>query len=194
MLSFGQVSASLANLIGVIPDREPRFQARLKQLQRMGIPTGANVGRYAKASYSPAQLFQLAFCLELIQAGMSPERAKATIDTFWTNIQKAVLQALSGGIVVIAFLPKDFGGLTDEDKRIAWTAKGVTTFKWSGPEDPDLPRETLDLLSSPRAVSLNVSMILESIQSTIPADTDQGRPFWRQVRGWRPGKTDEADR
>lgn len=194
MLTFGKVVGGLATLVGVVPDRRDRFQARLKQLQRMGFPPGVNVGRYAKASYGPGQVIQLAAALELIQTGFSPERAIKTVLSWWDHIRRAVLLARdSGELVNVVFLPKDFGGLTSattesEDDRIAWTGDGAVTIKLSGPEDPDLQSDLAQIATAPRAVMLNVTHMVSALTQGLDAEGADTELFWAETNPWRSEK------
>jgi hypothetical protein len=191
VLPFGKVSDALASLIGVASGREDRFQARLKQLQRMGFPPGVNVGRYAKARYDGSQLLQLAVALELLQVGLSPERATKTVLKWWDGIRRAVVAARDhpATLVATAFMPKDFGGLTSattsEDDRIAWTGDGLITFRFSGKDDPDIASDLTHLLTAPRAVIINVSRIVAELDDALVKQGVGSGTIWSEVDGWR---------
>jgi len=187
-MNYGILEGALAELIGVTPNGRQRFRARLKQFQRMGFPPGINVGRHAKASYSADNLFQMAVALELLQAGLSPERATKSVLSFWPELKRALLAANnSADPVGVAFLPKDIGGLTSgntgvEGDRIAWSTQGLVSFRvasssWSD-EDRD---DAKNLLSQPRAIIVNLSAIVESLTEALKGDQDLDA-FWEATK------------
>lgn len=165
-MQFREVETALAHLIGVHPGKRPRFQARLKQLQRMGFPEGINAGKTARATYTGGHLFQMAVVLELLQIGITPERAIRFSRTWWDMIRKGLLlaRATHGMAIGIAFHPKDFGGLTssseiEEDESVAWRSDGATLFSVDANDYEDAQSTAYQILMSPRAVTLNLSKI-----------------------------------
>lgn len=59
----------------IAPKKRSAFQARLRHLQRWGVPPGTNTGKGKAAAYGPIQVTMLGVALELLQLGLSPERA-----------------------------------------------------------------------------------------------------------------------
>lgn len=167
-MQYRELEAVLAKLIGVYPDRRPRFQARLKQLQRMGFPEGVNAGRSARAEYRADQLFKLAFVLELLQIGITPERAISFVQTWWDKIRRGLLLAgNTDQLVGIAFWPKDFGGFThgedEADEKIAWTSNGSALVSTRPEDSSDLIDTATAMATEPRSVILNISRIWAEI-------------------------------
>lgn len=180
-MQYRELEAVLAHLIGVFPDKRPRFQARLKQLQRMGFPEGVNAGRNAKADYRAEHLFKLAFVLELLQIGITPERSISFVRSWWDKIRRGLLSAQrTDRTIGIVFWPKDFGGLTsaenvDENDQIAWSTNASSLITISENDQQDLFETAAALVSRPRSVILNVSRIWFEIMSPgqLPADVAQ---------------------
>lgn len=94
-LTFGQVEEVLATASMISPERRGPFQARLKQWQKAPLyfPDGVNVGRGGRAAYKATQLYQLAFMIRLLAAGMPPERAIYTVRTGWPVFKDAIVEA-----------------------------------------------------------------------------------------------------
>lgn len=74
--AFSEVVEILAKLYSVHPDRRDTFVSRLQQLQKLGLPGAANVGRGAKVRYVNWQLADLAVMLDLIACGLTPATLK----------------------------------------------------------------------------------------------------------------------
>ncbi|KXU29941.1 hypothetical protein A0J57_18130 [Sphingobium sp. 22B] len=73
--SFGTVERVLASLHHVAGDRRSAFANRIKNLQRLGYPTGTNTGRGRAAAYDIGALIRLVVVFEFLQIGLPPERA-----------------------------------------------------------------------------------------------------------------------
>lgn len=169
-MQFREVETALAHLIGVHPEKRARFQALLKQLQRMGFPEGVNAGKTSRAAYNASHLFQLAVALEILQIGIAPERAIRFVRTWWDQIRKGLLlaRAMQGVLIGIAFRPKDFRVLTssgelEDDDLIAWTEDGSMVFSIDPSDTADAWATAHYILESPRAVTLNLSRIYGEI-------------------------------
>lgn len=170
-MQFRDLEAVLAHLIGVFPAKRPRFQARLKQLQRMGFPVGINVGKAARTEYTVEHLAQLAIVLELLQTGITPERAISFVRSWWDEIRRGLIAVKAlDKVVGIAFAPKDFGGLQsstsadDGDDKIAWTANGCSLIAVDFDDNNDFYSTARDLmLNSARTVILNLSSIWDML-------------------------------
>ncbi len=88
-LSTDGVVALLSTMHRIDPAKEVALRARLKHLQRLGFPSGVNTGRGRAARYGPREIIHLLAAFELLQLGMTPERAAEILE-------------LHGYIVVIA--------------------------------------------------------------------------------------------
>ena len=83
-LRFGEIEEVLQVVHGIPADAESQFRSKLRNLFRVGLslPSG-RVGR--RANFDPADLFKLGFAVELLQAGMLPERVVSTLSFHWTD-------------------------------------------------------------------------------------------------------------
>ena len=72
-LAYADVERVLARLNRIADDKRTAFKARLKHLQRLGFPAGANTGTGKRAVYDADMLFQLVLAVELIQCGLPPK-------------------------------------------------------------------------------------------------------------------------
>lgn len=70
--SFTEVTEVLADMFRIHERKRGTFSARLQQLQRLGIPRGANPGRGVRFLYSHWQLAEFALCVDLLDAGIPP--------------------------------------------------------------------------------------------------------------------------
>jgi hypothetical protein len=164
-VQYKDIEAVLAHLVGVYPDKRPRFQARLRQLQRMEFPKGINAGRSGRAHYSGDHLVQIAIAVELLQVGMTPERVIKTVELWWDKIRKGWLLAEKcPHPVIISFKPKDFSGLRSstelsDDDRIAWSSNGCAIGTLDYSDSNDLAETVIGLVGSQRAITLNLTSI-----------------------------------
>lgn len=80
-LRFADVREILAASFGVHESKRKTFEARLQQLQKLGLPRGTNVGRAGRAQYAYWQLAEIALYLDLLDAGLSPAMIEAHFAT-----------------------------------------------------------------------------------------------------------------
>jgi len=74
--SLGEIEAVLGNMLRIDPTKRATFSARLQQLQRMGLPRGANPGRGKRFRYAFWQVADFALCVDLLDAGVPPNLIK----------------------------------------------------------------------------------------------------------------------
>lgn len=88
-LRFGQIEEVLQVANDIPVHARPQFRARLRNLFRVGLslPSG-KVGR--RANFHPADLFKMAFAVELLQAGLPPEKAAQTVGQYWPAAAKGI--------------------------------------------------------------------------------------------------------
>lgn len=84
-LGFGQIMQVLIHLYGVQEDDYGTLRARVKKVQRSGVPLGANVGKGPRARYSLDQLFQLIVVLELSELSISLPISSEIVRSYWSN-------------------------------------------------------------------------------------------------------------
>lgn len=90
-LSSGDVERVLIHMAMVAPDAVVAFRARLKHLQRLGIPLGANTGKGRRVPHTLDTMFQLVIAVDLLQVGLPPQMVFRTIKWNWAGIARALL-------------------------------------------------------------------------------------------------------
>lgn len=94
--TFKELEATLLLFKQVRPDRAGTFRSRLKQLQRLEFPSGVNVGRGARMTYSAEHSLKLALAIELIGSGYAAGQATSLVEEHWREFSAAfALAALS---------------------------------------------------------------------------------------------------
>lgn len=115
--SFSDTEDVLANMHGIAPEKRSAFANRLKNFQRKGFPRGLNTGRGVAATYEIQHVFLLAFALELVSFGFTPERAVNVINESERAIAEGVLHALeSNESIVCYFRPSGLMDLQNPDR------------------------------------------------------------------------------
>lgn len=89
-LSYAQVADVLAAQHEVADANRVAFRGRLQHFQRLGFPAGINTGRGRSAKYGFGQVLMLALGLELIQFGLSPEKAVSILRQHEPAIRRAI--------------------------------------------------------------------------------------------------------
>lgn len=74
--SLGEIEAVLSHMFRIDPAKRATFAARLQQLQRMGLPAGAQPGRGKRFRYEFWQVADYALCVDLLDAGLPPNLLK----------------------------------------------------------------------------------------------------------------------
>lgn len=82
-LTYGQIVQVVTQLYRLRPHELGKLTARVKKVQRSGIPLGANVGKGPRARYSLDQLFQLIVVLELAELSISLTIASDLVRNYW---------------------------------------------------------------------------------------------------------------
>lgn len=93
-LAYADIERVLARLNRIADDKRTAFKARLKHLQRLGFPTGANTGTGKRAVYDADMLFQLVMAVELIQCGLPPKLIVTVLKDNWRATQHGLLFAM----------------------------------------------------------------------------------------------------
>lgn len=91
-LRFGQIEETLQRVHSISEAGESQFQAKLRNLKRVGLnlPT-LSAGR--RANFQPADLFKLAFAVELLQAGIPPEKTASSVAAHWPDAVEGIFAA-----------------------------------------------------------------------------------------------------
>ena len=96
-LSFSQVVSPLSRVFRIKEDRLSAFSSRIKNLQRGGMLPDINTGRGVAARYGPEHVFLIASALQLIDVGLTPERAIEVISQQKDYLGLALQSALAKG-------------------------------------------------------------------------------------------------
>jgi hypothetical protein len=101
---FGALEARLADMHQIDSRQRTKFQARLKNLHRLGFPPGMQASPGKATVYEEPQIVQMALAVELTQAGLLPERL---IDVYRRN-EYPILMAVSMGARALLRKPRGF--------------------------------------------------------------------------------------
>jgi hypothetical protein len=111
--SFGQIEAVCADLNNIASDKRVAFMGRMKQLQKWGLTkTESRPGRGKAGTYGFADLMRFVIGIELIQAGMMPQRAARTVSGSWNLLRTS--------IYLCSFAPEDTIGHSAPPVRHLW--------------------------------------------------------------------------
>ncbi len=102
LMQFKEISKRLSRLYEVAPYSLSAFEHRLKNIQRLGWPTGSNTGRGVAADYSARMLREMTFVTELTVLGVNPERAIEIVKANLPSLHKA---ADTGGQIALPCPP-----------------------------------------------------------------------------------------
>ena len=136
--TFNQVVDILRNAVGVREDARSTLVARIQQLQKIGLPQRANVGRGGKVRYSNWQVADLAFFLALQDRGVAPA---LIADTFGqTPVFEEHGYALEQNLLENSncygvFMPEGLAKLKQANTR---SSREATRTAWQVYEEADL--------------------------------------------------------
>ena len=188
MLTFAQMETALASNLGVTDENRDKLRARLKQLQRSGWPSGVNTGG-KRLKYEARQLLELAFVLELLECGVSPDRAVRLIEGWWVSVRKAFLIARSNSDeqIILGFFQTHFTGLSlrNGEADIGEPDGGAVIFSITGNENREELTSLQQWLSSPRYIAINVSRILVGLTAGLREAGAESAFVWAQTEEWR---------
>ncbi|WP_156362101.1 hypothetical protein [Sphingomonas sp. Leaf208] len=171
-LTYRGLEDLLAEMHDVAPQNRVALQGRIKHFQRNGWPGGTNTGKGKAASYDFGAVLKLCLGFELLQIGVTPERAAKLLKKNWYNIRTATSLAINahpelttlvkddnGGFDVFLFCdPKSLSSLTDAEED----PTDDTFFYTSAPE---MARQLTDSkrLEWRRLALINLTIVLDSI-------------------------------
>lgn len=194
MLNFGTAEDILCDHFRIGEDNRSKFRARLKQLQRMGFPDGINVGRAVNAKYGPTQIFQLAFALEMISFGMTPERATENTRRWWDEFRAALLAAQISERPICCFLLGNDMGFFGEQGAKSEHANSRANSLWRtvsapNPNDAHALDEAIALIDSialmDREFGISMTTLLHSLTDAIAKIVENPSTFWEEVSEWQ---------
>jgi hypothetical protein len=93
-LTYRQLEATLRGHFRISPDRASTFTSRIKQLQRLNFPSGVNIGRGVKMTYTGEHLFKLITAFELIGLGLPAQAVAGLVEKHWEPISAAYALAI----------------------------------------------------------------------------------------------------
>lgn len=96
--TFAEVEHALVVTYDIAEPKRPAFRARLQHLQKLKFPAGLNTGRGRAAKYTVGHIYLIAVALELLQLGLSPERAKRVIEEDLYSVAMAGAMAARSGV------------------------------------------------------------------------------------------------
>lgn len=186
MFAFAQLETALATHLRVAEQHRARFSIRLKHFQRMGWPRGVNNGRKYRVSYTAQQVLEVAFVLELVELGLSPDRAIGLVEFWWDDLRRSFLLARDAPFpIVFAFLRGDAAGLQSDEDRAEHLDDRAAIIGIDPGDSADQLRAALTWLASGRASVINVSDVLSGLTEGIEAAYAESALIWAQTEPWR---------
>jgi hypothetical protein len=92
-LYFSEVDDVLRRLHRIEPEDASSFRSRLKNLLRVGLTIAPLEGGGRKKNYPASSVLKLGFAVELLQAGLPPERAAILTAAMWSTVAAELLKA-----------------------------------------------------------------------------------------------------
>lgn len=162
--AYNEVSRLLSTFHSIGDAHASKFNARLKNFQRLGFPEGVNTGKGQRARYGTGEVLLLNLALELTQLGLTPERAvnvllenayvvlpAVRIAAEWLAAREQTSMYLY--LDPSALSPLGVGGTSDD--------QASDTFFYAG--WPDL-RARLERKHAPRRLAIiNLSSVLDGL-------------------------------
>jgi hypothetical protein len=164
-----QLQALMMRLHRVPAEKRIAMLGRLKHLQRLEWPPGANPGKGKRVRYDPEQIFQLALALELIQLGTTPERAVNTlcyhIKTVWVAAAEASKSAVSGvgDPIFLLFDPASLSTALGGDEVSVNVAPMISSYL----DDVTKLLKGLGSKEVPRISIVNISALIDRIETEL---------------------------
>lgn len=160
--TYKEIEELIARLHAVHPDRRVALLGRIKHFQRLGWPEGSNVGKGTRVRYDTRRTLSLVIAFELLDVGVTPERAVALLRSPLTIFPVSFLAALRGyrgtlGAVEISEAIVDgkdvksyFGG--DGDALLVISPSSMRYLKWAQDEERERLGEASFLTSEPELI------------------------------------------
>lgn len=89
-LTFARLEALIAGLNNIADHNRVAMQGRIKHFQRGGWPGNTNTGKGRAAEYNVDAVLKLTLGFELLQLGMTPDRAANILEDNWSNVRTAI--------------------------------------------------------------------------------------------------------
>lgn len=171
-LTYRGLEDLLAEMHDVAPQNRVALQGRIKHFQRNGWPGGTNTGKGKAASYDFGAVLKLCLGFELLQIGVTPERAANLLRKNWYNIRTASSLAMNGHPELTNLPSNNSEGF---DVFLICDPKALSSFTNSleDPSDetffyvsaPELMRQLIDSkrFEGRRLALINLTIVLDSI-------------------------------
>lgn len=174
--AFGEVVNIMMKVFNVDPLKRETFVGRLQQLQKAGIPSGANSRRGAKIRYLNWQIADLMFALDLLDVGLTP----ATL----ANNPAASAYSMGGyGFLVQA-------SLSEDKPDLFWMINSNALAYLSNPSAAEDKPNRLDALLKGRSAD-NVTEALSEGPSIVINMTRRLHALHEAIREAYPDMIDE---
>lgn len=197
-LTYRGLEDLLADLHHVTVKNRVALQGRIKHFQRNGWPGGTNTGKGKAASYDFGAVLKLCLGFELLELGVTPERAANLLRDNWGNIRTATSLAVNAHPILSTlddreehsfdvFLycdPNALSSLTDA----VTDPTDDTFFYTSGPELGRnlIAKKSLDVQ---RLALINLTVVLDGIAQ----HCDELEEFRVSYREWDAAERAEDD-
>lgn len=188
---LGEVEAIFAHMFGIHPAKRATFAARLQQLQRLGLPSGAQPGRGTRFRYEFWQVADFAVFVDLLDAGIPPNVLRVhfakrggifSSSDLAKEIEICKPTAEDGIHLYAEFKALDYLRTTDLDEDLDRSAGASVNFQVG-------MRYLRDRTTANPLVVLNLSKRLndlkEAVSAVLPREADQATfidPPQEQVR------------
>ncbi|API58752.1 hypothetical protein BSL82_05000 [Tardibacter chloracetimidivorans] len=179
-LTYRQVEGLLAELHGIREEGRLALQARVRHFQRYGWPGGTNTGRGRAATYDFGAVLGLCLGFELLQIGLTPERAVDVLRENWGYVRQATALAMrTDGI----FIYCDPAALENLGKTILGEENSASdTFFFAG---AGILREKLEQPQHIRRLAIiNLSLILQLMKAHLETNGLPEGAFNKARRQW----------
>lgn len=175
-LSYGEVMSFIAKRHSIAEDKMTALRGRLQHFQRLGWPSGANLGRGTRVRYGLKEVMLLAMAFEMVQLGVGPERIVDAWRQEASGLARQVRDYLTDGYsadnedpIYFFFFPQFLAPLQIPGER----ERGFLslTLKGSNLTDPALMKTLL----YEKQMSCAVISISEVIKSVLQLAYDSGK-------------------
>jgi hypothetical protein len=192
-LTYGQVEDLLARMHMIPPEHRGALRARLKHFKRLGFPPGVNTGSGRRAQYDMEALIKLLCAFEMLQLGISPERAAAMMNYFAPtlmvgadNLRASVLDPTTDEFLII-FDPFALARISDQAREIEdnSTKADEAFIKLPGSFFCALGSRHAQLIRRRRTAVINLSLVLSNAAEFLGQHEEITRSaFARALNDW----------
>lgn len=180
-LSFGDVEAILADVHGIASAKRTAFQARLKNMLRLGFPGYEGSGRGKRGRFGAFDLATLAVAVELSQLGLAPAHATKVMIDHWGTVSEAVMRSMTASMEGPALLDENLPpAIIFFDPAALWPLMDDVL-----PNDVDYASASLELMTDwgsfetmkertsgacYRIAAINVSALVARLAAAFPSE------------------------